>query len=170
MKKIRSEGGGKRSPRRPSPHRIRPWYRQNIGNFVSRFFLFFFRRVFKTVLSIFRFLSFRCRLRGREAGDRQEETETEKEGQKEQAVQGEGLPEAEEVHVAAAVGVQAQVLHARAADAGRTGADRGHDRFRRFLFRAVRRRPGPQGTPLTTAGRARRGTTRRRRFSARARR
>lgn len=109
---------------------------------------------------MFYIVSFRRRLRGREAGHRQEETETEKkEGQKEQTVQGEGLQEAEKVHVAATVGVQAQVLHARAAHAGRTGADRGHDRLRRLLFRAVRRRSGPQGTPPLTAA------TRRRRLS-----
>jgi len=45
------------------------------------------------------------RLRGREAGDRQKETQAEKERQKAQAVQGEGLQEIKEVHVATTVGV-----------------------------------------------------------------
>lgn len=91
-----------------------------------------------------------CRLRGRETLDREEEEAQAKkeEGQEAQAVQGKGLQKAEEVHAAAAVGVQAQVLHSRAVDVGRASADRGHDRFRRFLLCAVRRRPGSQGTPL----------------------
>jgi len=78
------------------------------------------------------------RLRGREAGERQKETQAEKEGQKAQAVQGEGLQETEEVHVAAAVSVQAQVLYARATDVGWTGADRCHHWFCWVLFRTVR--------------------------------
>lgn len=95
------------------------------------------------------FFSRARRLRGREAGDHQEETEAEKkEGQKAQAVQGEGLQKAEEVHVAAAAGLQAQVFHTCAADVGRIGVDRGHHRFRRFLFRVVRCRSGSQGAPL----------------------
>lgn len=90
----------------------------------------------------------RRRLRGREAGDREKETQAEKEGQKAQAVQGEGLQETEEVHVAVAVGLQAQVLHACAADVGWTGADRCHHWLCWVLFRAIRRRSGSQGTPL----------------------
>lgn len=88
------------------------------------------------------------RLRGREAGNCQKETQAEKEGKKAQAVQGEGLQEAEEVHVAAAVGIQAQVLYTRATNVGWPCSDRGHHWFCWVLFRAVRGRPGSQGTPM----------------------
>lgn len=114
-------------------------------------------RCFITYLTRFCVLCFLCfsifstRLCWRETGDCQEETEAEKKGQKEQTVQGEGLQETEKVHVASAASLQAQVLHSRATHAGRPGANRGYNRFCRFLLRAFRRRPRPQGTPLMTS-------------------
>lgn len=57
--------------------------------------------------------------------------------------EAEGFQAAEEVHAAAAARVQAQVLHADSADAGRPRADRGHHGLRGLLLRPLCRGSWP---------------------------